>query len=558
MLINQNNFIYYWDYSGYWKQSISYSYTLFESPILSCIKLIASINFSDYGHFIAFLLALPLYIFGRDFSIYVTFVFSLFAIPFALLLTGFTSYLSKQNMNKFIPPIFLMILFFPVLIFPILNGYADAFCLIPLLSAFGLLFQTNFFSIKNKYKSIALSICLLLCLIGRRYFSFAVLAFGLSLVTTNCVYWIHRYKGRSIKNASIKKDIRNFFYNMFIVGGFLIFFLLTIFIGFTLRSIQGNFTTAYNAYQSDSIFLSLYSIFKVFGAIPIILFVVGTIFSIITKQYRRIYLFLILYLISGIFLFTKIQSFDQHHFYILIPAFLLGCSISLVFFKNLSTKLFYLMMILLLLNSIQLFLPISKTILFSNESYSVQVRTDISTLQNLVDDLNDFSQTKDSIYCLSSDSILNEDTLKNINLPNTLNAVPGLCNTSDIDLRDGFPKTFFTAEYIILPKDVTSNQKVISILQEDLLSDTPLSTCYEMISTYTIENQREIFLFQRITEIPLETREFVVNQYNDFYPENKELFQNRILALTTTPDPYEKISEKIDKILKPIYEFVVT
>lgn len=70
-LINQNRFIYYWDFSGYWMSSVNNMMTLFSRPLAAIINFGGGILFSEYNAIVPMLIAIPLKISGYTFTRYV-------------------------------------------------------------------------------------------------------------------------------------------------------------------------------------------------------------------------------------------------------------------------------------------------------------------------------------------------------------------------------------------------------------------------------------------------------------------------------------------------------
>ena len=85
--VQQDRFIYYWDYSGYWIKSVDrMKYMLWHSfgEILS--TLVKSVNEDTYNLFLPTMTAFPLAAFGYTFPTYVLLYFLLFQVPSAFIM----------------------------------------------------------------------------------------------------------------------------------------------------------------------------------------------------------------------------------------------------------------------------------------------------------------------------------------------------------------------------------------------------------------------------------------------------------------------------------------
>lgn len=146
--VQQDRFIYYWDYSGYWIKSVDrMKYMLWHSfgEILS--SLVKSVNEDTYNLFLPTVTAFPLAAFGYTFPTYVLLNFLLFQVPSAsiMALSAMKGFKAPQQETAVLFIIaFLMALLFPICYYATFRGYIDAGFLLFASSAVYLLADYDF------------------------------------------------------------------------------------------------------------------------------------------------------------------------------------------------------------------------------------------------------------------------------------------------------------------------------------------------------------------------------------------------------------------------------
>lgn len=80
--VEQDQFIYFWDYAGYWTYSVSRMNYIFDSSFGDILTtLIQSINNHEYNVFLPTIIALPMKLFGYTFRKYVFITGMMFLMP---------------------------------------------------------------------------------------------------------------------------------------------------------------------------------------------------------------------------------------------------------------------------------------------------------------------------------------------------------------------------------------------------------------------------------------------------------------------------------------------
>ena len=78
-LVSQNNFVYYWDYGGYWTKSYTTMGNLFRHP-LGTVKAVYLSTSEDYNDILPLLISVPLKLFGYTFTKYIALTYLMFLV----------------------------------------------------------------------------------------------------------------------------------------------------------------------------------------------------------------------------------------------------------------------------------------------------------------------------------------------------------------------------------------------------------------------------------------------------------------------------------------------
>jgi hypothetical protein len=128
---------------------------------------------------------------------------------------------------------------------------------------------------------------------------------------------------------------------------------------------------------------------------------------------------------------------------------------------------------------------------FSEKKLYKRMRGDIETIREMITRVNDMADETRYTYLLSSSGILNSDILKNAYLPEVKYATKNLLYTYDVDKRDGFPDSFFTADIVIVAEPVQyhldpAEQQIVGIPAEMILEGRA-DTSLKEIASYALD-----------------------------------------------------------------------
>ena len=141
--------------------------------------------------------------------------------------------------------------------------------------------------------------------------------------------------------------------------------------------------------------------------------------------------------------------------------------------------------------------------------------------------------TDQRIYVAASGPVLNCDILRKLYAPDTMNGVPNMYNTSDVDLRDGFPAVLLEADYVVATQPVqlhlNSGQEVVSYPAE-LIQDgsSYMGRHFEEIQRFELDGGVIAKVYVRTSAWEPGDLEQMRDHFNALYPGCEEMFGGRI------------------------------
>lgn len=551
-LLRQNQFVYYWDYGGYWTLSYTQADKIFQNPSEAFKELYNSICYNDYNYLLPTLIALPLKIFGYSFTRYVLlceiiFLFPTFFLISALCIKLINIYhITKITVNKHFQCLLICSVVFTFNTFYIatFQGYIDAATLIPVTLCMLIIVDYEPTKIYRKqiFRDIFISFNLLAAFLFRRYFSFFILGYAVSLIL-NCIYSIYSEKSVNIKKAAI-----NVIINLSITGGVALSILLIFFFPLVRHIITTNYSLAYSAYNI-SMRHSIFSAFSYFGYLIVILSSVAVILALIKRKLRKITLICFISVITESLLFFRVQYMGQQHIYIIAVQLCLLTFMAflhiLAFNKIGKCKILSIILCLFLVYSSTLncFFPKVRPffknikVLFSSE-YNAFVRNDIQVLHEICDYVNSISTPQNkSVYTLASGNVLNNGIWDSLNKPYGTNPLINSLPTADVDLRDGFPTDFLSAGIIITTVPIqlhlrSGSQEVVRFLHQELTNpDSPIGKHFEKDpAVFELDDGVIVNIYIKKSDFDNWDLKYISNYFSKYYPGQNELFSDRILS----------------------------
>ncbi|WP_045097196.1 hypothetical protein [Legionella fallonii] len=537
-VIIKEKYIYYWDYRAYWNITSDTTNLIFSNLALMFKQLYHSILFDDYNLTPSIFLSLPFKVLGPSYLSYVLAILNVFIIPCYFILAILIQTIIKETTKKDIKlyNIFIVLVFFPPVLNPLLYGYLDSVGLLISSIILFIIYRDDLAKFDLK-RNVIIVFLLLLLIFSRRWYGFWFETFFIALTLTNVIKFL-------IEKDFTWTHLKNCLFNIFFIGSFCFLTLLCFFNPFLTKALFNNYNFAHSAYKFGSLWNNLLNTFDYFGIGLLLLALVGMIFGCMYQKSRYWTIFTILQISLSWFLFNRMESLGWHHEYLFCNQILilmaLGIFIPYIKFqKNLYQFLFLLAIFsLLTFNFVSNYFYQFNFKLLSAHYQSPRIRNDIEVIKQIDGELNRLVKSNEKIYVLASSYTLSDEILRNAFAPDSKNAVPSMLYTHHVDELYGFPNQFFEADIIVVGDPIQyhlqpEHQRIIGILAEDLLSGKNIGTHYKLIDDkYELDNHIRVKIYKKISNLNQVDLEYLLTTFKHFYPEHKELWPNKSDLLT--------------------------
>lgn len=540
-LISQNRFVYFWDYSAYWTESFRNMQVIFSRPLLALLRLGKKIWFDSYSNILPMLISIPLKIAGYTFTRYVMVNCICFLIPACFVMLSMIKTLTGKR-TAGLSVIFMFAAFtFTPFCYAMLRGYIDVACLVPASLSMLLLKDYDALTISREQirRDLYISGMLLCTLMFRRYFAFFVEGYVFALVLLS-LYSVFSYKG----NESKIKLFRNAFVNIAVIGLFALAVMLIFFAPMLIRVLRNSYSQMYEGYNAP-LQDKIYRVIHVFGVFTFIIAGLGFILTFITRTMRRYACFSAASLIFTAAAFFHVQSMGIHHIYtICIQVFILVCiciaQSVIVFRKRIVLCIFILVFSVGFANS---YFPEARPALkifsgLSGSEYNALKRGDIHELNELADYLNSMtSGTERKVFILASSEVLNGSIMSNLKLPYKFSALNNLLGFGSVDLRDGFPMEFLSADIIAVTDPVQTHlkkgsQQNVEFLADELMrNDSQTGRHFvKQERIFTLDKGVKVYIYEKKSGFTQEDLQYMADYFTKVHPGNEKIFADRILG----------------------------
>ena len=542
--LKTENTIRTWDYSGYWLITVYQKLSWHTANILESIKhIFITINKDDYNLLPSTLLQPVFGLSNNSFFGYIMSVFIVYLVP--LLITFSFIFLKLFKKLKYRTLSYILFMFMivlsPQLHIPVFCGYLDVVGL--LICAFIMYHILDYDFEKFEFKkNILIALGLFLLTIIRRYFIFWTIGLFVSL---EVVY--------IVKDLIINKNMKlivNRTKNIIILGLSFSIPVILLFTEMFLRSTGTNYKVIYSAYKNGNLFWLFKNLFSYNGIVLMLLFITGFILMIKKQEYRKNAIIILLNCVITFILFGSIQGIGRHQYYVLLFSVLFFVTAAAVLIlEELSVnkklkkhKVIQNSFIVLFTIFVIMFSYKNFTIIFSKETDFLYTNSKItmysstkSNISNTMTKIKDILKDNDKkIYVVASSEAYNAETFPNSILPDLI-LKDRFTSVSNVDLRDGFDKNFLLADYILIVTPTQyhlrpENQRVVGVLYDAIENKTPLNNNLNLVFYDKIENENiEFKIYEKVKNFTKEDQKFLTEEFNKYYPQNKELFHNRIL-----------------------------
>lgn len=531
--LNQTKTVRTWDESCYWMNTIKVT----SFHIMEAIKqLIRSVNNDEYNLLASFLLQPIFYFTNKSFDSYIFSIFFLYVIPCII---SFSFLTSKCNhliaSKKSVLPVFLGIAAFvllPQIHFPTLFGYLDIVNLMFIFAIYTIISEYDFSKFHFK-KSLWIGICVFMIALLRRYYMFWILGFYIAIFITYFIYDI--IKTRSIKDYLQRSK------NIILTGLISLIPLLLCAPLMIYRVLKANYAGSYIAYKFSGVLGEIVSTFNNIGIILSVICICGYILAIANKKTRKLSMINALTFFITIFLFNKIQSMGAQHKYIIIPSIVYGIAMFIICIYNASfiqkkAYLKYLVatlyFIILVTNFVFANTNIDTRNLFAKSVLIPVIRDDMERIKTTVAYIHSLTKgTEKKIYIISGSLKYNNEIFSHYYLPD-LNSTEHYAEVSEVDLTHGFNRSFYESDYVMTITPIqyhlrVEDEQVITILYNAIENNSKISSYYKLI--YEDTGEITFKIYEKIKEFDETAKQYLADEFNKYYPNQKELFEDRIL-----------------------------
>lgn len=536
--------IYFWDYSCFWIKWINFSNLLANHPLYALSVLYHSIRSDDYNLLAVSLLTPFYYIFSGHRLVYILAITNIYLIPCILVILWFLNNKVKEFYNIDDYFLFLLFIFFlsllPQFWVPILFGYISISGIIIIFLIYHIYFSRPLE--KQKLQSLfIISFLLVLLVFFRRWYAYWVVSFFVTIFFHQIYCML---KNKYFSNKQFKIVV----INILIIGGLSAVLLFLIATPLANRMLLTDYSDIYSAYKISSSQIEVfYKFYMYFGPLLCLLLLIAVFQLFWNKKSKEIVVFLSIQLIIVYLSFTKTQDFSVHHYYLLLPMIIIIiCLLFAYIFIHINNNILrfffiFTMILLFIVNfgfvfspSFDKKLPYIRSI-FSNYRHYPIKRNDVNVVRKIYNTLaNTIIKSNDNrIYVLASSSIFNDDILRNcvLNEPCPKNINDHILHTCHVDKRDGFPRHFLQAKYIVvaspiqyhlLPKD----QRVIGILAEDILKRENIGKNYKKLTyDFKLDNDVHVYLYKKIGKFQESNLQKLSKEFRKYYPDREQLYQ---------------------------------
>lgn len=526
-----SNTIKIWDYACYYRMALNFS-DLFKIGILDGMKqIIITIWRDEYNLFLLLFTSFPFELSSKTPQAFMNAYFLIYVIPTIIVYCKLAEKLIVKYEIKNIHITYItMCIFtigFPSLHIAATKGMPDIGGQIFIGLILLLTIDYDFEKIESK-RFILLALCSIFLFIFRRWYTFWLVGFYVSYFIFIVVCNIMK------KNINMTKKITK---NIFIFSVMMMVIITATLSPMLYRIYYSNFANKYNAWNHGGILYELKNQTHLLGIIILILCLCGYLYGMSKIKFRKLAILGSGTGIIALLLFTRIQNMGNHQSLLLVPTYILGMFLFIIYISELKFfKIYFITINLFIftsfLGSVYNSSEIFNNFIFTSVSLKPEVRTDLEIIQKIISFVENNCSDKEKIYMVLGSSSYNPDIFKNYNLPDRkLDEI--IMTEHSVDLTHGFPTEFFHAKYVLITKPIqqgyySSDQKVITEIDASLHNNSIVSKKFKVKECFIGENGIEFYIYERISDFDEEEAEYFIKLFNEYYPNNKDLFEERI------------------------------
>jgi hypothetical protein len=515
---------------------------LAQHPVATLGSLIGSVRRDDYNP-LSILPLVPLgWLFGTGRLSYILAITNVYLVPAALVLGLLTQRLFRPYSPGRPFSLFALstvsILMLHVLWTAVLRGYPDVVGIVVIGGILLLHFEKPLAEQGlDRLATTGLLLCLLVLL--RRWYAFWVVGFFPALAVAHGldIYQRHGIAWRHYWSASR---------NAVIIGLTFTVALLGFATPFVSRVVQTDYSDIYSAYRYNlSLVEVARDVARMFGWIEIAAGLAGVVWLTIRKETRVVGSFLCVQSCTVFVLFARTQVFGVQHVYLLLPGIAAGIAVVVIgLWERIANGLWRtvsvgLVLAALLVSSVTAFTPGAVSIadhlgsVLPSRRFYPLVRHDIDVLENILTrvEVLELKQPGDT-YVLASSDILNSNILQNACKlgPRPRSFCDRIINTNDVDKRDGFPRQFLQATYLVAASPTQyhlrpDDQRVIGVLAREVIEGHGIGASFQRLpGEFTLDNGVTAWIYTKVRPFERSDLDALEDEFNGYYPGRQHLF----------------------------------
>ncbi|MBI2883472.1 MAG: hypothetical protein HYY11_06155 [Candidatus Methylomirabilis oxyfera] len=540
--VAQERTVYFWDWSGYWLTYRGLTASLAQHPLATLGSLIGSVRRDDYN----LLPVLPLvpwgWLFGTGRLSYILAITDVYLLPAVLVMGLLAQRLFRPcSLRRPFAPFVLTIaslLMLHMLWVAALRGFPDVVGIV-LIGGILLLHFGKPLAEQSVGKLVSTGLLLCLLVLLRRWYAFWVVAFfpalavahGLDIYQRHGIAWRHYLTGSR---------------NAIIIGLTFTLALFGLAMPFALRAVQTDYADIYSAYRyNHSLIEDAQHLVRWFGWGELVAGLAGLAWLTVRKATRVMGSFLLVQFFAILVLFTRTQDFSLQHIYLLIPGLAAGiAAIAIGLWERMTTGVWRaasvgLVLAVLLVSCFTVFAPGAVSIaghlgrLLPSDRFYPLVRHDMDALGHLLARVEtlELKQPGD-IYVLASSTTLNSNILQNAC---SLGPRPrSFCNrilyASDVDKRDGFPRKFLQAKYLVTASPTQyhlrpDDQRVVGVLAREVIEGHGIGAAFQRLpGEFTLDDGVTVRIYAKVRPFEPSDLDALAGEFNGYYPGRAHLF----------------------------------
>ena len=533
--VRQEQTVYYWDFMVYWTRTAEFAATL-RNQSLGAIgaEFSQSVRTDDYGLTPALAPSVIVALFGDTRLVYVLAIVNLYLASVAVGAWQVVARLVPSTgwFGAAVP--LSVTLFCPICWMPLIRGYLDIGGVAIVLAVLGLYLRQPVTQLRLSHVATLVALLTVLALF-RRWYCFFIVAFFLLAGADAAI---------AVVRGGWRQACRGF-WALGLVGCGLVGTLSVVATPWVYRVLTTNYADAYTAYKSpDPLADRIGTVLGNCGWGHLVAVAIGLGVLVCYRDTRRAALFVTLLAPIVLVHFLRTQDLGTHHYYLLLPTYLLIPSLAVVRLCG-HAPIWARLLIVLGIVAVE---GLGMTLMFwpdppldrshvyplaSPLCYPPLVRDDLPELRRLLRYVEEQAvKERGTVAVVSSSPTLNTTTVSQANrsLQEALIDPRRVLPSQEVDRVNGFPTNLFRAAVVIVATPpqthlTRAEQQVVVIPTELLVNHTGVGAAFEPLpEVFTLSGGVTVRVYRRTRAITGEEFEEFCGRLKAVHPETPSFF----------------------------------